>query len=73
MGICGDHLAMPQNQKRFGSIQDVRILVDMLLPVMGDCGIAGDEPRHDRYGEQPWPNNSESWGITLNGMGPIVY
>ena len=73
VGICGDHLATLQHQKRFNSKQDVRILLGMLLPVMGDHGIAGDERRHDRYGKQPCPNNSESRGITLNGMGPIVH
>ena len=72
VGICGDHLATLQHQKRFSSKQDVRILVGMLLPVICDRGIAGDEPRHDRYGEQPCPNNSESCGITLHGMGAIV-
>ena len=51
VGICGDHVATLQHQKRFGSIQDVRILVGMLLPVMGDRDTAGDEPRQDRYGE----------------------
>ena len=72
VGICGDHLATLQHQKRFGSIQDGRILVSMLIPVMGDRGIAGDEPRHDRYGEQPSPNNSESCGCNLHSMGPSV-
>ena len=72
VGISGDHLATLHHQKRFGSIQDVRVLVGMLVPVMGDRGAAGDEPRHDLYGEQPCPNNSESCGIPPNGIGPIV-
>ena len=73
VGIYGDHLATLQHQKRFGSIQEVPILVGMLLPVMGDRGIAGDEPRHDRYGEQLCQNNSESCGITVHCMGPSVH
>ena len=73
VGICGDHLVTLQHHKRFGSIQEVRILVGMLLPVMGDRGIAGNEPRHDSYGKQPCPNNSKLCGITLYGKAPSVH
>ena len=73
VGICGDHLATLQHQKRFGSLQDVRILVGMLLPVMGERGAADDEPRNGRYGEQPCPNNRDDCGITLHGKGPSVH
>ena len=44
VGICGDHLATLQHQKRFSSIQDKRILVGMLLPVMAIAALPAMSP-----------------------------